>query len=385
MCHLLHFFFAHIHLCADIVCRFTGLSRTVCVLIYLVGDFINSGSEFLHRAGLLGCPLGKLLGAIRHLGRSARDLSGTLADLQHCVIELICNAPEQDKQRIKAACIRFLTGRINRKISFGHFRKELILILNNKPKLMDQSAYLSGEDTQFILRGIGDLYIQIPFRHFYGGILDFRDRGFDQAYDHKWEEDAYEDDGNDNCHHGQDGGSVKGSAFRRCIITPLCIVVDDIIKSAVQRVEKRLTFSVQNRTGTLGAALFGESHHFFFRLLILCPEIVCVVIEISFFLIDHIPICGQKGIHGRVSILEVLKAGRLFAIRACGKVLQLIQPDIGDGSAQLPCYIYTGKPARCYVARHVVHPAHEKKWHPADNEHPEQRNSYENIKLQSDF
>ena len=185
MGHLLHFFFAHIHLYADTVCRFTGLARTVRVLIYLVGDFINRGSEFLYRAGLLSRPLGKRLGAIRYLIRSARDLSGTLADLQHCVIELVCNAPERDKQRIKAACIRFLAGRIHRKISLGHFSKELILILNNKLKLMDQPAYLNGENTQFILRGIGNLYIQIPFRHFYGGILDFRNRDFDQAYNHK--------------------------------------------------------------------------------------------------------------------------------------------------------------------------------------------------------
>ena len=185
MCHLLHFFFAYIHLFADTVCRFAGLPRTVCVLIYLVGDFINCGSEFLHRTGLLSRPLGKRLGAIRYLVRSARDLGGTLADLQHGVIELVCNAPERGEQRIEAACIRFLAGRIHRKISLGHFSKELILIRNNKLKLMDQSAYLNGENTQFILRGIGNFYIQIPFRHFYGGILDFGNRGFDQAYNHK--------------------------------------------------------------------------------------------------------------------------------------------------------------------------------------------------------
>ena len=62
------------------------------------------------------------------------------ADLQHRVIELVCNAPERDKQRIKAACIRVLAGRIHRKISPGHFSKETILILDNKLKLMDQSA-----------------------------------------------------------------------------------------------------------------------------------------------------------------------------------------------------------------------------------------------------
>ena len=185
MCHLLHFFFAHIHLHADTACRFTGLLRIVRVLIHLVGDLINGGGELLHRTGLFSRPLGKRLGTVRYLVRSARNLGGTLTDLQHCVIELIRNAPERDKQRIKAARIRFLAGRIHRKISLGHFRKELVLILNNHLKLMDQSAHLSGENTQFVLRGIGDLYIQIPFRHFCGGIFDFGNRDFDQAYNHK--------------------------------------------------------------------------------------------------------------------------------------------------------------------------------------------------------
>ena len=52
-CLLLHFFFAHTHLHADTAGRFTGLPRTVRVLIHLVGDFINGGGEFLHRTGLL--------------------------------------------------------------------------------------------------------------------------------------------------------------------------------------------------------------------------------------------------------------------------------------------------------------------------------------------
>lgn len=55
-----------------------------------------------------------------------------------------------------------LAGRIRRKISLGHFGKDFIFIINNNPKLMDQSAHLSGENAQFVPGGIGNLYIQIP-------------------------------------------------------------------------------------------------------------------------------------------------------------------------------------------------------------------------------
>ena len=98
---------------------------------------------------------------------------------------------------------------------------------------MDQFTDLSGEDAQLVLRGIGDLDIQISLRHFDGGIFDFRNWSLDQAYDYKREEDAHEDYSSDNRDHQDGGGSIKGGAFRRRLVAAFRIVGDNIIEGAV--------------------------------------------------------------------------------------------------------------------------------------------------------
>ncbi len=100
------------------------------------------------------------------------------------MIELFGDCAEGNQKRLESANVFLFTDGIYSKIPGSHTGKEFILIINNDLKLAYQLTHLFGKNSQFILGGIGYLYIQISLRYSRGSALNFEDWVFDSAYDY---------------------------------------------------------------------------------------------------------------------------------------------------------------------------------------------------------